>query len=125
VFGLMGWVGVNLDFFNVMIASIAIGIAVDDTIHFMSRFQHEIRRGKPVEEAGFNTLRKVETAIISTSLILGLGFIGIALSASLSGTLRFGLLTSVAIFVALATTLVGLPALLVRCWKSRLRESRP
>ena len=130
VFGLMGLSGISLDFFNVMIAPLIIGLAVDETIHFMSRFQEGMRTGLSVRQAVLKTLHEIDTAIVSTSLILCLGFLAIAFSASLNGSMQFGLLTAAAMFIALVSTLLGLPALLMLFWKKRDpqtagREVRP
>ncbi len=119
VFGVMGLSMVRLDFFNVMTASIALGIAVDHAIHLMARFQRRLRRGNSVPKAVWRSLNEVQTPIITTSLILGLGFLGVALSSSLGGTERFALFTALAIGVSLLATLFVLPVLLLRLWQDQ------
>jgi uncharacterized protein len=119
VFGVMGLSMVQLDFFNVMTASIALGIAVDNAIHFMARFQRRLRQGARVPRAVWRSLREVQTPIITTSLILGLGFLGVAFSASLGGTERFALFTALSIGVSLLATLFVLPVLVLKLWRQR------
>jgi len=119
VFGVMGLGMVQLDFFNVMVASIALGIAVDNAIHFMARFQLRLGRGARVPSAVLRSLKEVQTPIITTSLILGLGFLGVAFSASLGGTERFALFTALAIGMSLLATLFVLPVLVLRLWWDR------
>ncbi|MCP3671354.1 MAG: MMPL family transporter [Gammaproteobacteria bacterium] len=122
VFGVMGLGLVQLDFFNVMVASIALGIAVDNAIHFMARFQHRLVCGSRVPRAVWLSLKEVQTPIITTSLILGLGFMGIAFSASLGGTERFAMFTALAISVSLLATLFVLPVLVLRLWRDLGRK---
>ncbi len=119
VFGVMGLSMVRLDFFNVMIASIALGIAVDNAIHFMARVERRLGSGASVPRATWRSLKEVQTPIITTSLILGLGFLGVALSASLGGAERFALFTALAIGVSLLATLFVLPVLLLRLCRDR------
>ncbi len=119
VLGVMGLSQVRLGFFNVMVASIVLGIAVDNSIHFMARFQRRIECGAGTPMAVWRSLKEVQTPIITTSMILGLGFLGVALSASLGGTERFALFTALAIGVSLLATLFVLPALLLRLWHER------
>ena len=113
VFGLMGWLGIQLDFFNVMVACIALGIVIDDSMHLLSQYVRSGRR----DLAG--SLQQVGTAIIVTSLVLIVGFCGIAASASLAGTGRFALLTALAVLFALFATLWLLPALLSLTHRAR------
>jgi len=122
VFGVMGLSMVRLDFFNVMTASIALGIAVDNAIHFMARFRRRINHGARVPRAVWRSLKEVQTPIITTSLILGLGFLGVAFSSSLGGTERFALFTALAIGVSLLATLFVLPVLVLRLWRDRVEQ---
>ncbi len=107
VFGAMGWTGIPIDFFNVMVACIALGIVIDDTMHFLAHYSNA--KGNSSIRA---TIRLIGVPIVVTSLLLGSGFLSIAFSASLAGTVRFTLLTALAVFVALVATLWLLPALL-------------
>ena len=70
VFGLMGWFGYKLDTTTLMTAPIIIGIAVDDTIHFLTHYRLSLLRGASITEAISSTLREVGQAIVFTTLIL-------------------------------------------------------
>ncbi|HBP16517.1 MAG TPA: hypothetical protein DEA08_01825, partial [Planctomycetes bacterium] len=118
--GVMGYLGIPFNSFNSMVASIALGIAVDDTIHVLAGFQRSARE-LPLREAVAATIGREGTALISTSAVLFCGF-GFLLLATFVPTTEFGLLTAVAIAVALLGDLVILPALLVLCpWLTGVR----
>jgi len=107
--GLMGWLDIRLDGFTVMIACIAVGIGVDDTIHYLHHLRHELAAGKPLERAMGDTVTSVGRALVFTSVVLALGFWIFCLS-DFVGTFNFGLLTGVTVLVALVADLVMLPA---------------
>lgn len=115
-FGLMGFIGFRLDLDTLLVAPIAIGIAVDDTIHFLSRYRLEMRDHGHTRRAIRNTFREVGQAMIFTSLILSAGFLMFTLSQH-NGLSHFGLLSSVAIFSAVVADLFFLPRL---CMLTRL-----
>jgi len=110
--GAMGLFGINLDTATVMIASVATGIAVDDTIHFLNRFKHEVRDGATYEEAITTTFRTTGKAAVITSLTLVLGF-WCLLFASFKPTIYFGLLSGITMITAIFGDLFLLPAGLV------------
>ncbi len=91
---------------------IAIGIAVDDTIHFLTHYRGELLAGHGRLEAIKTTLREVGQAMIFTSIILVTGFL-IFLSSIYVPFRNFGLLSAIAISSALIADLFFLPALLV------------
>ena len=107
--GLMGWMDIRLDGFTVMIACIAIGIGVDDTIHYLHHLKHELSLGKDLDRAMADTVLSVGRALVFTSVVLALGFWIFCLS-DFVGTFNFGLLTGVTVLVALIADLVILPA---------------
>lgn len=123
--GLMGWLDIRLDGFTVMIACIAVGIGVDDTIHYLHHLKHELGAGKPLERAMADTVTSVGRALVFTSVVLALGFWIFCLS-DFVGTFNFGLLTGVTVLVALVADLVMLPAAikLVGVPKSWLKPAR-
>jgi predicted RND superfamily exporter protein len=90
--GLMGWVGLPMDAFTLMVGSIAIGLAVDDTIHFMHNFRRYHERSGDVREAVRETLRTTGQALLFTSLVLSTGFFLFGL-ASMENLVAFGMLT--------------------------------
>ncbi len=110
--GAMGLFGINLDTATVMIASVATGIAVDDTIHFLNRFKHEVRAGATHEEAITATFRTTGKAAVITSLTLVMGF-WCLLFASFRPTIYFGLLSGITMITAIFGDLFLLPASLV------------
>jgi predicted RND superfamily exporter protein len=111
ILGFMGWTRIKLDVATVMIASIAIGIAVDDTIHFVFRYKQECSAGADSAQAILSTLSSTGTAIVWTSLVIFCGFLVLCFS-GFKPMIFFGLLTGVTIITALAGDLVMLPALL-------------
>ena len=116
--GLMGWVGVSLNVTTVMIASIALGIAVDDTIHMLVRTRQETRLSGDHLDALGRTLASSGQAIVITTFVVGGGFL-VLLLASLNPPRHFGLFTSLTMFVALIADLFLLPVLILwlRPWK--------
>ncbi len=110
VLGLMGLLGIPLDFMTIMIASIAMGITVDDTIHYIHRYREELRTGT-AEEAVARTNTSVGYALLYTSLIVILGFSLLGFSDFIPSVL-FGLLTALAMALAVLFNLTLLPALL-------------
>jgi len=110
-FGLMGWLGILLNLGTSLIAAIALGIAVDSTIHYMARLNLELRGETAQQAALVRTLRTVGVPIVYTTVALCLGFLTFALS-SFVPIQNFGVLTGVTMLSSLAANLVFLPALL-------------
>jgi len=110
--GLMGWLDLPLDGLTVMIACIAIGIGVDDTIHYLHHFRRELSRGADVNAAMSHTVATVGRAIVFTSIVLTLGFWIFCIS-DFVGTRNFGFLTGVTVVVALLADLLVLPAVIL------------
>jgi len=110
--GLMGWTGIPLDVGTMIIAGVAVGIAVDDTIHYLTRFAREREAGKSVPEACRTAHRTVGRAIVFTSIVLFMGFGVIGLS-SFRPIYTFGLLTGLTMVLALLGDLLLLPAMLL------------
>ena len=120
--GLMGWLDITLNITTVMIASIALGIAVDDTIHFLIRARTESRDAGDHELGLQRTLTSVGRALVFTTCVVTGGFL-ILLLATLTPVRHFGALTAVAMVTALAADLVLLPVLIrwLRPWKGSAR----
>ncbi len=106
----MALAGIPLDVVTVMIASITLGIVVDDTIHLLHGFEHARAEGLAPGAAMGDALAKSGHALLFTALVLALGFATLSLS-EFRPTARFGELTAVTIVVALAAELLLLPAL--------------
>ena len=112
VLGLMGLVGIPLDMMTITIAAICIGIAVDDTIHYVHRFSEEFEESGDYWKAIRLSHDSIGRAMYYTSLIISLGFSILALS-NFVPTIYFGLLTGFAMIVALLANLTLLPLLIV------------
>jgi len=127
-FGMLGLTGIALDNDTIIIAPVIIGIAVDDTIHFITHYRDAVITSKKtnikeaVEEALQGTISEVGQAITFTSLILGCGFSVMAFS-SHAGMFNVGVFGTMAIFVALFADLFLLPALILVI-KPRFRKRR-
>jgi hypothetical protein len=117
VLGLMGWLRIPLDLMTITIAAIAMGIAVDDTIHYIHRYLEELE-GASSEEAVERSHGSVGYALLYTSLIITLGFSLLAFSDFVPSIL-FGLLTGFALVTAFVFDLTLLPVLLHRFVRSR------
>jgi hypothetical protein len=110
VLGLMGWLRVPLDVATVMVASVVLGLAVDDTIHTLGHFRELAPRlGRLEAVAG--TLEQTAPSYVVTGLILGAGF-GVCALSDFAPTARFGALSAAAIALAVVGDLFLLPALL-------------
>ncbi|WP_024326761.1 RND family transporter [Thioalkalivibrio sp. AKL19] len=122
IFALMGLLGIWLDMATAMIASVAIGIAVDDTIHILHNYRQRRGRGSPVAWALARSFRRSGRAITATTIVLVAQFLLLALS-DFQPTAAFGWLTAFGLIAALLFDLLVLPALLVA--GHRLTRSRP
>ena len=109
--GLMGWVGIPLNPFTLLIGSIALGLAVDDTIHFMHNFRRYFGRSRDVQLAVRETLLSTGQAMLFTTLVLATGFF-IFMFASLGNLFHFGLLTGFTVLVAFLADMIVAPALM-------------
>jgi len=113
VLALMGAMAVPLDIMTISIAAVAMGIGVDDTIHYVHRYREEFRATGDYGNAMMRSHRGVGRAILYTTLIIVLGFSVLGLS-NFVPTVFFGLLTGLAMTLALVADLTLLPALLAR-----------
>ena len=112
-FGVMGWLGIELSMATSLIASIAIGLAVDDTIHYMVQYNLEFKKDLDRERALAETIQRVGKPIILTTLTLGIGF-SILTFSHFKPTAVFGLLMVITMFSALVGDLILLPTLMTR-----------
>jgi predicted RND superfamily exporter protein len=122
-FAIMGYMGIGLDSFTSMIASIAIGLGIDYAVHFNSRFQRELSNLKDELKAMKRTLGTTGVAIIINALTVGLGFL-VLLMAGGQHIRRFGGLTALTLFSSALFTLVVLPALILVFKPGYLRKAR-
>ena len=110
--GIIGFAGFDLKISTAIIFTIAFGICVDDTIHFLSKLRIELNKGKSMLYAVKRTYLSTGKAIVLTSIILSSGFITFMLS-DFSSTVLVGLLISITLFFAVVADLLLLPVLLI------------
>jgi len=120
--GVMGMLDVPLDLNSLMIGSIAIGIVVDDTVHFIYNFQKYYDRTSDPHEAIQETLLGTGRALLITSLVLCTGFF-ILMFASLNHLVNFGFFTGITILIALVADFILLPALMVLLSPADVRKA--
>lgn len=114
IFGLMGFVGINLDAGTVMVASCALGIIVDDTIHILFRLGSDLERtGNDFGVAIRRTIESKGKALIATSLTVGVGFL-VLLANDFKPAKFFGILMAFTMFSALLADMLLLPSLIYR-----------
>lgn len=109
---------IPLDLFTMLIGAIVMGMAVDDTVHFMHNFKRYFDQSGDVEKAIRQTLTSTGRAMLVTSVVLSVGFI-IYVFASMNNLFNFGLLTSIAIVVALLADFLLAPALMVLIYRKK------
>jgi predicted RND superfamily exporter protein len=112
VLGIMGWLSIPLDIMTITIAAISVGIGVDNTIHYMHRYKREFPRFGNYRDTMHFCHTSIGRAMYFTSMTIVAGFSILALS-NFIPTIVFGLLTSLAMLVALVGSLTLLPQLLV------------
>jgi len=111
IFGGMGWLGIAIDIGSMMTASIALGVAVDDTIHFLARYREELDHSPSREAAIVSTYNHCAIPTLQAALISGLGLSVFAFS-TFTPTQRFGWLMLCILMAGVVSELVLLPALL-------------
>lgn len=112
VFGFMGWAGIPLDMMTITIAAISLGIAVDDAIHYLHRIKQEVAIDGDYRAAATRSHATIGYAMYYTTLAIVIGFSVLVLS-NFTPTIYFGLLTVVAMAVALMANLLLLPKLVL------------
>jgi len=110
---LMGYFGITIKPSTILVFSIALGISVDDTIHFLAKYRQELEvTGWSIRKSVMKALREVGVSMIYTSVVLFFGFI-IFTASAFGGTQALGLLVGITLFVAMFSNLLILPALLL------------
>ncbi len=107
--GVMGFAGIELDIATVTVAAVMLGVIVDDTVHILHRLRRELTSNATLEDAMRSVARASGVAVVSTSFVFCSGFLVISLAGS-DAVGNSGLLMAVAVFAALVTDLVLLPA---------------
>ncbi len=120
---LMGYFGVAIKPSTILVFSIAFGISVDDTIHFLSKYRQELKaRPWDIEQCIINAVHETGVSMIYTSIILFFGFL-VFTASDFGGTVALGLLVSVTLLVAMISNLVLLPGLLMSFQRSLVTQS--
>lgn len=112
VLGTMGWLGIPLDLMTITIAAISVGIAVDNTIHYIIRFRREFPEDRDYRATMWRCHGSIGRAMYYTSLTIVVGF-SILMLSNFVPTFYFGLFTGLAMLTALVASLALLPALLL------------
>ena len=113
VMGLLGLLKIPLDIMTITVAAISVGMAVDNTIHYIYRYKKELKKTNSVEKALENAHTTTGRAIFYTATTIAAGFCILSLS-NFFPTVLFGLFTSLAMVLAFITSLTVLPNLLVK-----------
>ncbi len=111
ILGLIGLLKIPLDIMTITIAAISIGIAVDNTIHYIYRYKENLKLGKNHSEMIEKTHLTVGNAVLITSIAITAGFLTLCLS-NFVPTVYFGLFTSLAMIFAMIGVLITLPSIL-------------
>jgi predicted RND superfamily exporter protein len=111
VFGGMGWLGIPVDIGSMMAASIALGVAVDDTIHFLAWFKDDLKKLGNRDNAVVTSYQRSGTAALQAALINGLG-LSVFATSSFTPTQQFGWLMLCILMAGIVAELVMLPAML-------------
>ena len=111
--GLMGFLGVPIKPSTILVFSIAFGISVDDTIHFLAKYRQELQANHwRVKKSVYAALRETGVSMFYTSIVLFFGFLVFIVS-SFGGTIALGGLVSVTLLFAMVSNLLLLPSLLL------------
>jgi hypothetical protein len=111
VLGTMGWLGIKIDLSTALVASVAMGLSVDDTFHCLLRWKREIRTGRRADEALRVSYAGAGPGVILSSVAVSLGFLALVLS-DFVPTANFGWLVAVATLGGSVGNLIVLPACL-------------
>ncbi|WP_130733358.1 RND family transporter [Flavobacterium sp. J27] len=120
--GLMGFLGVPIKPSTILVFSIAFGISVDDTIHFLAKYRQElIANNWRIKKSVYNTVKDAGVSMLYTSVVLFFGFSVFTLS-SFGGTIALGGLVATTLLFAMLSNLIFLPALLLSLERSIANE---
>jgi len=112
VVGVMGYLGIDIDMGVAIAGAIIIGVAVDDTIHFMVKYIEARKRGDSLEDALKYVMSYAGGAIIFTTIVLSLAFL-VFIFSEFNPNYHFGIVTTSALIIAAIVDLVALPSFLV------------
>ncbi|MCF6214095.1 MAG: efflux RND transporter permease subunit [Flavobacteriaceae bacterium] len=111
--GIMGYIGVPIKPSTILVFSIAFGISVDDTIHFLAKYRQELQANNwKIKKSVYLALRETGVSMFYTSIVLFFGFL-VFTASSFGGTIALGGLVSITLLFAMVSNLVLLPSLLL------------
>lgn len=110
---LMGYLGISLKPSTILVFSIAFGISIDDTIHYLAKYRQELKLTNwNIKQSVLNAINETGVSMMYTSIILYFGF-GVFMVSDFGGTFALGFLVSITLIIAMFTNLVLLPSLLL------------
>ena len=112
ILGIIGMMGIPLDMMTITIAAITIGIAVDNSIHYIYRYKEEFSQIKDYDKTVEKCHSTVGEAIINTSITIVFGF-SILVFSNFIPTIYFGIFTGIAMLLAMVSVLTLLPSLIL------------
>ena len=120
---IMGYFGISIKPSTILVFSIAFGISVDDTIHFLAKYRQELKyRNSNIKDSVVAAINETGVSMFYTSIVLFFGFF-IFIASQFGGTLALGLLVSITLLIALLSNLIVLPAMLLSLEKSLVEEA--
>ena len=120
---IMGYFGISIKPSTILVFSIAFGISVDDTIHFLAKYRQELKyRNNNIKDSVVAAIKETGISMFYTSIVLFFGFF-IFIASQFGGTLALGLLVSITLMIALLSNLIVLPAMLLSLEKSLMEEA--
>ena len=116
--GLMGFIGIPIKPSTILIFSIAFGISVDDTIHFLAKYRQELQDNNwQIKKSVYNSVKETGLSMFYTSIVLFFGF-SVFIVSNFGGTVALGALVSGTLLLAMLSNLLLLPSLLLSLEKS-------
>tara|TARA_B100000900_G_scaffold282362_1_gene241651 strand:- start:1812 stop:4196 length:2385 start_codon:yes stop_codon:yes gene_type:complete len=120
--GLMGFIGIPIKPSTILIFSIAFGISVDDTIHFLAKYRQELQDNNwQIKKSVYNSIRETGLSMFYTSIVLFFGF-SVFIVSNFGGTVALGALVSGTLLLAMLSNLLLLPSLLLSLERSIANE---
>ena len=120
--GLMGFIGVPIKPSTILIFSIAFGISVDDTIHFLAKYRQELQDNKwQIKKSVYNAIKETGISMFYTSVVLFFGF-SVFIVSNFGGTVALGALVSATLLLAMLSNLLLLPSMLLSLERSVANE---
>jgi hypothetical protein len=120
--GLMGFIGVPIKPSTILIFSIAFGISVDDTIHFLAKYRQELQDNKwQIKKSVYNAIKETGISMFYTSVVLFFGF-SVFIISNFGGTVALGALVSATLLLAMLSNLLLLPSMLLSLERSIANE---